>query len=580
MEEKSYWQSLQGRATSRRLGRRGVLRAGAAGSVGVGALALVGCGDDDDDDDDVTTTATETAVATSTATATAEETETAEATEEPTEEATEAPSAPEGTLHIGLATPGAAASFNFLDWPNGFLTQYRAAIGDTLLNLAKEGDAAAEVPGLAEGYELTEDGLQVTFTLREGMVFHDGSPVTAEDVKFSYEYVTTEPAVHARKTEWTAALQSVEAPDERTVVVNLNAPYPLFIGYHHIWAVAPAAAMAAGGEAFAANPIGTGPWKWVSGTPQESITLTAVEDHYRQVPSIRDWELTINTEEATRVAQLQTGELDISPIEPASIPAIEGIDGARIVPAEGSLSLLLSFMDVKVGIPDSPWNDPRVRKAASLAIDRDGIVEGILSGHALRGGSMGLPHVPGYLDLPSDEYDPDAAKALLAEAGYADGFDFDYYDQPVASGTSALAEFAQVLVANWQAIGLRPNVVSVDSATIFEIIAQKTTPGVYVQGFGLSYLDPAQFGLAVLSNGSFSWLNSPEIDAAMQPVVSGTDDEERYEAWGNVQQMVYDDTMYAQLWYQDALLAVGPNVTEWEPVPGFAYVLRTEYMKL
>jgi peptide/nickel transport system substrate-binding protein len=231
-------------------------------------------------------------------------------------------------------------------------------------------------------------------------------------------------------------------------------------------------------------------------------------------------------------------------------------------------------MDPYIGKSDSPLNDVRVRKAVSLTVNRKDIVAKLLDGEAELAGSWGSRYVPGYVSLPPDEFNPADAKKLLEAAGYANGFDVDFYPAPPA------AEYNSVLVADWKKIGINANMKVLDGAAWGNVILGKKTPGIVVHLTGANYVDPANWGLFTLSNGSVSFNNSPKLDELMTKIVNGTDDQARAAAWGEVQQQVYDERIYQVLWHENALTAVGRRIKEWTGVPGIGYIIGVEYAKL
>jgi len=208
----------------------------------------------------------------------------------------------------------------------------------------------------------------------------------------------------------------------------------------------------------------------------------------------------------------------------------------------------------------------------SLAINRKGIVDNLQSGEALLGGSFGLPFFKGHADIPPDPYDLEQARSLLREAGLEAGFEVNF---PV---TSPVAEYVDVLVADWQKIGIQARVQPLEPGAWVNMVNGKETPGIYIEPTGADYIDPASYGLFTFSDGTFSYLKDFDADATI--LVNGADDDERFKAWERIQRGVYEETYYANLWYSNALTAVGNRVKEWEPIPNNGYILLVEHLKL
>ena len=188
---------------------------------------------------------------------------------------------------------------------------------------------------------------------------------------------------------------------------------------------------------------------------------------------------------------------------------------------------------------------------------------------------MGLPHVQGFLDIPADPFDLQEARNLLDSAGYGDGIDFDYHLSDGFVATSTIFEWVNFLVADWGQVGLNANVIPQEFGTMAEMVIGKTGNGVFAMAFGILYIDPAQWGLVIFSDGLFSFVNDPVLDERMAVVRSGGDEDERSQAWTDVQQQVYDESLYPVLWYQNIVTAVNPDI-DWEPVPGVGYFLGME----
>lgn len=541
-----------------RLGRRTFLASLSVSAIGVVGLSAVGCGDNDTGGEASPATAkTQSGGAPATA---------------PAARTTVESVKPVGQLNI--ADNYGQAVFNPLTYTSGRQTIYRDAIGDGLVNNGRNGGNVALIPALASEYEKTPDGLTWTFKVNPKARFHDGTPVTSADVKFTWETMKLPSSQHARKSELAAALDSVETPDANTAVFKLKVPYAQLDIRSNNWPIISAAAYTKlGADGFEAAPIAAGPFKFVSGRKGDSVNLTAVEGHYRKTPYVKDLVITAVPEEATRIARLQAGEADIIPITAASRKTVEGISGARVVVAKAVGGGWLAFTDPFLGNP-TPLKEARVRKAMSLAVNREAITKSILSGEAVLGGSFGLPHFKGAKDLPADKYSLDDAKKLLDAAGYGGGFDTNFYV------LSPAAEFIDVMVADWKKIGINAKVVLQDGAAFDARTRAHKDSGIYIQGTGVDYVDPASYGLFLFSDGSYSYLKDPDIDAKAKTLVNGANDEERFKAWGDIQQKVYDETLYANLWYTNSLTGVGKRVKEWTPIPGNGYVLLLDYLKL
>ncbi|MCC7364115.1 MAG: ABC transporter substrate-binding protein [Dehalococcoidia bacterium] len=554
-ERDNYW-------TRRRFGRRTILRSTGLGAAGIAAYAAVGCGDDDDDDGgDTTATTTSTAAATGTGTAA-------------TATASQAV-VPAGRIVVDTSASSTLSDFNPLMWTNGGQTVYRDSIADAMIGVEKKDQAFSYYNSLAASWERPNDGLQVTFKIRPDAKFHDGTAVTSADLKFTLDFVKTDQAKHARKSEWTKIYTATETPDAQTAIVKLAKPYPLLTTFNFMFPVISKAHFEkVGFDAFSGSaPLASGPFKFVSGTKGERITLQAVEGHYRKTPFIKDLVIKATAEESTRLSQIETGETDIAYINPANKDVVKGF-GGQIKTTDNDTSFWLVFMDPYLGNASSPTNDPRVREAMSKAINRKDITEKLLNGGANPAGSFGNPALKGHAKIDPDPYDINAAKALLESAGHGGGFDIDF------SVTAPVSEYVNVMVADWKKIGVNVTVKSMDSGAWLAMVNGKKTQGMYIEPTGANYVDPGQWGLFVLSDGSFSYLKDPELDGWMNGIITGTDDAAREKNWTDIQTKVAKERIYSTLWTSSTHFAVSKRVKSWDPTPGIGYIINLEHAKV
>src|ERR1700730_6544352 len=266
------------------------------------------------------------------------------------------------------------------------------ALHDAVAKPMPQGNPA---PSLAESWSGGEDGLSYEFVLRKGALFHNGDPVTADDVKFSFERYRG--AAHALLKERVA---SVEAPDPQRVVFKLKNPWPDFITFYTVasgagWVVPRKYVEKVGEDGFKKAPIGAGPYKFVSFNPGIELTLEAFDGYWRKTPSVKRLVFRCIPDEATRLAALKRGEVDIVySIRGELAEELRASPGLTLKPSVIQGTFWLAFpeqWDEK-----SPWHDERVRRAASLAIDRDGINQALTLGYSRLTGN---PFVPDTFDF-------------------------------------------------------------------------------------------------------------------------------------------------------------------------------------
>src|SRR6478672_900937 len=276
----------------------------------------------------------------------------------------------------------------------------------------------ALAPSLAESWSAAEDGRSYEFLLRDGAKFHNGDPVTAEDVKFSFERYrgTANELLKQRVT-------AVETPDARHIRFQLKEAWPDFLLFYATmtgagWVVPKKYVEKVGADGFKKAPIGAGPYKFVSFNPGVELVLEAFDQYWRKPPSVKRLVFKVIPEESTRLAALKRGEVDIVySIRGELAEELRSTPGLTLKPVASPATFWLYFADQWDA--KSPWHDPRVRLAASLAVDRPSINQALTLGLSKLTGN---PIVPDFFDFywqaPAPPYDPAKASQLLAEAGF------------------------------------------------------------------------------------------------------------------------------------------------------------------
>jgi peptide/nickel transport system substrate-binding protein len=401
---------------------------------------------------------------------------TAAPTTPPTPVPSPTPAGPEGSLTVALSTLEAET---FLPWNGGGgRTPYLELIYEYLVYV----DPVTEepTPGLATSWEMADDGMSWTFEIREGVPFHeDWGELTAEDVAYSIEKIISEDSIAGPAGSMRKLIESVEAVDTYTAVIHMLAPFPeLLRGYltdaNQTLIVCKEYVESVGEEEANLHPIGTGAYTLAEEHEQaQPIVLKAVEgveNHWRVTPEFETITLLNVPEEATRVAMLLAGEVDLAPISYDSIETIEAAEGLHIESVPRNWSPLIRFggiMDPEISpelyVAENPWNDVRVRQAMNYAVDKGAIAEEIFHGQAEPGGSS-MP-VPPFFDLEPYPYDPDKAKDLLAEAGYADGFPITLKTFTTNPGAE-LPLIGEAVALYWEAIGLDVTINQTDWGTV------------------------------------------------------------------------------------------------------------------
>lgn len=327
------------------------------------------------------------------------------------------------------------------------------AVYDTMFIIGPDGEL---VPHLAESYEYSEDGLQLTLTLRDDLTFSNGEPATAEDYVATLDHIRTTSGSGQSLTD---LITSVEAPDATTAVITFESPDPGFLYdlTSRVGIIAVPELMTE--DTYGLDPIGAGPYVLDSEASQPGVqyVLNKRADHWN-ADSYQFETITVRViADSTAIENaLRAGELDIANVSAQVAPQFEADGGYTLQPLSASSSIFLDIAD-RDGTIAPALADVRVRQAINMAIDREGLVTNLLGGNGQAAHQMFFPSTSGY-DPSLDgyyEYDIEAAKALMAEAGYADGFAIDmpslvYTTTFEPAITQALADIN--ITVNWTSI--------------------------------------------------------------------------------------------------------------------------------
>jgi len=303
-------------------------------------------------------------------------------------------------------TAGAAAAIDEVVYANIF---------EGLTRIDQNGSVQ---PALARSWDISDDGLTYTFHLADGVTFHDGQSFEASDVVYSFERAMGDDSVNAQKQLF-SAIEKVEAPDDKTVVVTLNRPEGnlLFnLGWGDAVIVDPASA-----EGNKQKPVGTGPFvfdRWVSG---DRVEISRNDSYWGDKPALAKATFKFVSDPAAAAAAMLAGDLDAFANFPAPelMQQFEADPRYAVVIGSTEGETILSTNNAK-----EPFNDPLVRQAIAHLIDRQAVIDGAMFGYGTPIGTHFAPHHPAYVDLVGlYPRDVEKAKALLAEAGYPEGFE-------------------------------------------------------------------------------------------------------------------------------------------------------------
>jgi peptide/nickel transport system substrate-binding protein len=410
--------------------------------------------------------------------------------------------------------------------------------------------------GMAESWSVSQDGLTYEFVLRKGMKFHNGDDVTSEDVKFTFERYKG-----GMYSELKQAVAAVETPDPLRVRFTLKKPWPDFMTYYSTgsfanWIVPKKYMEQVGVENYKKAPVGAGPYKLVSFTPGVEMVLEAHEQYWRKTPSVKRFVWKTIPDEATRLAALRRGEVDIA-------YSIRGELAAELEKTKG-LSLKATVLASPGWLyfpeqwdPKSPWHDIRVRQAVALAIDYNGINDALVLGHSRITGSIIPDMFEFYWQPPKPVYDPAKAKKLLAEAGYPNGFDAGDFHVD-----ASYANLGEATINNLQAIGIRVRMRPVERVALYKAYSERTLKNVIQAGAGAFGNAASRLETYVVKGGPYVYGNYPDIDEMFREQAVELDRGKREALLHKIQQLVVERQIFVPIWQLAFLNGLGPRVGE------------------
>ncbi|MEO9631133.1 MAG: ABC transporter substrate-binding protein [Sulfitobacter sp.] len=317
------------------------------------------------------------------------------------------------------------------------------------------------VPGLAESWEISEDGLTYTFKLREGVTFHDGTTMDAEDVKFTLDRINAEDSANAQKALY-ATISEVNVIDPQTVEVKLSEPNGNML-FNLAWGdaviVAPETV-----EAIKQTPIGTGAFKFENWNQGDKITLTRNDDYWGEAPALASATFKFISDPTAAFASVMAEDVDVFTGFPApeNIPQFEADPRFQVLIGSTEGETILSINNKR-----EPFDNVKVREAVAHAIDRQAIIDGAMFGYGTPIGTHFAPHNPDYVDLTEmSSYDPEKSKALLAEAGFPDGFETTLHLPP----PSYARRGGEIIAAQLAEVGIKAQITNVEWAQWLETV--------------------------------------------------------------------------------------------------------------
>ena len=383
------------------------------------------------------------------------------------------------------------------------------------------------VPGLAESWEISEDGLTYTFKLREGVTFHDGTTMDAEDVKFTLDRINAEDSANAQKALY-AAISQVNVIDPQTVEVKLSEPNGNML-FNLAWGdaviVAPETV-----EAIKQTPIGTGAFKFENWNQGDKITLTRNDDYWGEAPALASATFKFISDPTAAFASVMAEDVDVFTGFPApeNIPQFEADPRFQVLIGSTEGETILSINNKR-----EPFDNVKVREAVAHAIDRQAIIDGAMFGYGTPIGTHFAPHNPDYVDLAEmSSYDPEKSKALLAEAGFPDGFETTLHLPP----PSYARRGGEIIAAQLAEVGIKAQITNVEWAQWLETVFKGKDFGLSI----VSHTEPMDINIYANPDYYFQYDNA-EFQSLITEFNKTAEPAARTEMLAKAQRMIAED---------------------------------------
>lgn len=447
---------------------------------------------------------------------------------------------------------------------------------DTLFQLDTQN---VPTPWMVESYEVDALGLQWSFTLHEGLQWHDGRPLTADDVKFSYEYYRDNR--HSRWTRAVRPIQSIEVLDDRSFTFTLGAPVPSFLMApladvpiipRHVWE------HVTDPNTFEGT-VGSGPFKLAGRVANQSYRLVANADYFKGHPGVDEILISVIPDQTATFTALQVGSIDAAAraLPPELVEQFRATSGVKVDTGPGFVSTLLQINHER-----PPFDNVRFRQAIALAIDPQELVDTVMLGFATTG-SPGFVHPahPAFNSALTHVTDRDRARALLDQLGYRDtngdgvreanGRPLEF--QLLVYSTNPIRIRSAEIIARWLGdIGLKATVKALDNTTVDALVwpefdvAKGRDFDLAMWGWSAPVmLDPARIGMLFHSSlTDFGFLNigaysDSRVDALAEQLSQAVDPERQADLLRQIQALVAETVPFITLFYQDGVYTYRPE---------------------
>ncbi|MGN0735921.1 MAG: ABC transporter substrate-binding protein [Anaerovoracaceae bacterium] len=405
---------------------------------------------------------------------------------------------------------------------------------------------------IAESYTVSDDLKEYTFKIRSDVKFHDGTDLKASDVLFSFQQANAKGA-----QEWIGIIDEMSAPDDTTFVIKLKKPYPPLL--HIIYCInifSEKAYTEMGAEAFAASPVGTGPYKFKNYEPNNKVELEAFDGYYKEPASIKNVTYRIFNDTTASATALEAGEIQYNQDMPAaSIEYLKSVDSIQMD------SFTACVYDVVFyDCTEAPFDNVKVRQAFNYAIDKEAMINAGFEGNGTPATGIVGPLSPAFNpDLKGYEYDLDKAAQLLEEAGYPGGKGFP--DITITVGFQREKNMGEILQESLRKLGINAELEQLEDAAYMDKM-EKGELGMGVGGMGADTIDGASF--ADYFNGTssqyYSHYNNEEVNKLLDEALLETDAEKRKELYWKVWDITSEEAVCGPINWRTTAYGVSSDI--------------------
>ncbi|MDR1650369.1 MAG: glutathione ABC transporter substrate-binding protein [Synergistaceae bacterium] len=440
---------------------------------------------------------------------------------------------PKDTITVASgADPKSLDPYGTTDSPAG---RVASQIFETLV---ERDDAGNIVPALAESWEV-KDPTTYVFRIRRGVKFHNGEELTAKDVKFSFDKMSSSP--HASSVTGTIDFVNSKVIDDHTFEMKMSEPFGPILNHlcHGVMAIVNEKGYTESGSAVNEKPIGTGPYKFVSWKTADSVTLTKFDGYWGEKAKVTNLVFRTIPEAASRVIEVETGGVDVAlQVPPSAVSRLGQNKDVKIETQETFTTNFLAFTCSK-----APMDNVKLRQAINMAIDINAIQKVVFRGIGMAAVAPIGPSIKGSSrDLPPHEYDPEKAKKLLSEAGYPNGLKLTL----TSDENQERLDVAEMVQAQLAEIGVDLEVITLERGKfIDDVIAGNLQ--MFALGWTTNTGDPdyalyASFHTSMFGEGgNMSFYSNPKVDELLTKGRISTDEETRMEAYNEAQKIIWEE---------------------------------------